>query len=233
MGRLGSHVYGGKQGSEGDNNTFEDPVSSSTLGGQAGKVCRVVPRSVPLGRAQRRKAHFCWCRRVHRCVGAYRLVGSGSHSDSYSCRPKDALKRGRTVTSRPSRSPTPKGLALVPCVFIGLHYYGTVLLEGITRRQWATHRVPGPHHTRGRKIFTMTSQRSSRPVASDCIIFCCLRLLADRLHGCTLSSSLSAQGVSRAPMAGSRSAVGCCDSLVVCVAQTVESLRRRFTRCQC
>jgi hypothetical protein len=178
-------------------------VSSSTLGGQAGKVCRVVPRSVPLGGAQRRKAHFCWCRRVHRCVGAYFWWASGLDSDSDSCRPKGlgALKRGRTVTRRASRSPTLKGLALVPCVSIGLHYYGTVLLEGITRRQWATHRVPGPHHTRGRNIFTMTSQRSSRPVASDCIIVLCLRLLADRLHGCALSSSISVQGASQAPMA--------------------------------
>lgn len=154
-----------------------------------------------LGGAQRRKAHFCWCGRAHRCVGAYFWWASGYDSDSDSYRPKGALKRGHPVTRRPSRSPTLKGLALVHCVSIGLHYYGTVLLEGITRRQWATRRVPGPYHTRGRKIFTMISQRLSRPVASDCTISSCLRLLADRLHGCALSSSLSAQGVSRAPMA--------------------------------
>jgi hypothetical protein len=189
---------------------------------------------VPLGGAQRRKAHFCWCRRVHRCVGAYFWWASGYDSDSDSCRPKGALKRGHPVTRRPSRSPTLKGLALVPCVSIGLHYYGTVLLEGITRRQWATHRVPGLHHTRGQKIFTMTSQRPSRPVASDCIIFCCLRLLEPPRSVAWLRSLLIAFGAGcLASTNGSRPAVGCCDSLVVCVAQTVESRRRRFAPCQC
>jgi hypothetical protein len=164
-----------------------------------------MPRSVPpLGGAQRRKAHCCWCNKVHRCVGAYCWCTSGV-TPTPTAVALSALKRGRAVTRRPSRSRTLKGLALVPCISIGLHHYGMVLLEGITRRQWATHRLPDPHHTRGQKVFIITSQRQSCPVASDCIIVLCLRLLADRLladrlHGCALSS-ISAQGISRAPMA--------------------------------
>jgi hypothetical protein len=134
-------------------------------------------------------------------VGAVRCIGAceptvGGHRETTptpTAVALSALKRGRAVTRRPSRSPTLKGLALVPCISIGLHYNGMVLLEGITRRQWATHRLPGPHHTRGRKAFTMKSQRSSRPVASDCMLVFCLRLLADWSHGCTLFSSVLAE----------------------------------------
>ena len=189
---------------------------------------------MPLGGAQRRKAHCCWRRNLRRCIGAcVHTVGGHrrDHSDSDTT-PVDlvGVEAGACcdLSTEPIINPERIGFSALRLA-IGLHY-GKVLLDGITRHQWATYRVPGRHRTRGlADINDIIAQFEStscivlhdHPLLADQSDRCAERILIDIGTGCSASSN------------GSRPAAGCCASLVVCVAHTVEGRGHRIAPCHC
>jgi len=156
-------------------------------------------------------------------------VHIGSDSDSDSCRPK-CVEAGACCYSSTEPITNPEGIG-----FSALHFHRLApLRHGITRRYYSKSMGNAPParptpHARPEGIHHYIAEIE----LSSCIGLNDLPLLAVSGRSVAWVHSLIDFGTGYLASSNGSRPAGCCDSFVVCVAHTVESLRRRFAPCQC